>query len=143
MPEPVMNTTVFLSGSRAPTKKVAVAGCPGLLTLTATRSVVPLVNWPRLTATLTRSPAKAAVTVVEVVSVTGQGSAPLQPPPLKSRSTEPGAGVPVRVTVEPARKSPVQVGPQSIPAGELVTVPLPDPALATVSVSRGPRPVKT
>src|SRR5574341_1744401 len=138
-----MNTRVSPSGSRTPTRKSAVAGSPGLFTLMATRSVVPVVSWPRLTATLTRSPAKVAVTVVGAVRLTGQGSAPLQPPPLSSRRTEPIAGVPVSVTVEPARKSVAQVAPQSIPAGMLTTVPLPDPAVTTTRVSRGPRPVKT
>src|SRR5574341_300258 len=138
-----MNTSVSPSGSRTPTRKLAVAGCPGLFTLIATRSVVPPVSWPRLTATLTRSPPKVAVTVVGAVRLTGQGSAPLQPPPLNSRRTEPIAGVPVSVTVDPAGKSVAQVAPQSIPAGALVTVPLPDPALTTVRVSRGPRPAKT
>src|SRR5262245_38678262 len=138
-----MKTMVSCSGSRAPTRKLTVPGCPGLFTLTATCRVVPAVNCGRLTATLTRSPAKVAVTVVGPVRLTGHGSAPLQPPPVNSRSTEPDAGVPGRVTVEPARKSGAQLAPQSIPAGALVTVPLPDPALATVRVARGPRPVKT
>src|SRR5574341_1084853 len=143
-----MNTRVSPSGPRTPTRKPAVAGSPGLFTLMATRSVVPVVSWPRLTATLTRSPAKVAVTVVGAVRLTGQGSAPLQPPPVSSRSTEPGAGVPVSVTVDPTRKSAAQVVPQSIPAGALVTVPLPDPALTTASVTvvgggGGPRPAKT
>src|SRR5262245_63813875 len=133
-----MNTIVSWSGSRAPTRKLTVTGSPGLFTLTATCSVVPAVNCGRFTATLTRSPAKVAVTVVGPVRLTGHGSAPLQPPPVSSRSTEPVAGVPVSMTDDPARKSDAQLAPQSIPAGALVTVPLPDPDLTTVRISRGP-----
>jgi CheY-like chemotaxis protein len=114
--EPEPDKSVSPSGRRAPTRKFAVAGCPGLFTLTATHSVVPAVNWPRLTATFTRSLPKVAVTIVGAVRahLAGLGAA-------AAAAGEPGAGVPVSATVEPARKSVAQVGSQSIPAGALVT----------------------
>src|SRR5262249_14923972 len=78
------------------------------------------------------------------VMVTGHGSAPVQPPPVSSRSTEPGAGVPASMTIEFAGRSAAQVVPQSMPAGALVTVPLPDPALTTARATRGgPKPAET
>jgi hypothetical protein len=46
---------------------------------------------------------------------------------------EPEAGVAVRVTVVPVLRLAEQVLPQLMPAGLLVTVPLPVPALLTVS----------
>lgn len=55
--------------------------------------------------------------------------APLQPLKVESES-----GVAVKVTDVPVGKSAEQVAPQLIPAGLLVTVPLPPPALVTVSL---------
>jgi len=51
--------------------------------------------------------------------------------------TDPVAGVAVSVTSVPLAKLAVQVVPQSIPAGVLVTVPAPDPALKTLSAKVG------
>ncbi len=55
----------------------------------------------------------------------------LQPVPLQPAKVEPDAGVGVRVTMVPLVKVEEQVVPQVIPAGELVTVPLPVPASMT------------
>ena len=77
---------------------------------------------------------KVAVTVVAAETVTVQAQVPVQPPPLQPLKVEPLAGVAVRVTVLPLVKLTEHVVPQVIPAGELVTVPLPTPALLTVSV---------
>ena len=54
--------------------------------------------------------------------------------PVQPRNTEPGAGVAVSVTAAWAGKATEQIPPQSIPPGELVTVPFPEPAIETVSV---------
>ena len=54
--------------------------------------------------------------------------APLQPVKL-----EPAAATAVSVTLAPFAKSSSQVAPHTMPAGLLVTEPLPVPALATVS----------
>ncbi len=60
---------------------------------------------------------------------------PVQPPPLQPVNVEPAAGVAVRVTAVPVVKPVEQVAPQVMPAGALVTVPLPAPDFATVSVN--------
>src|SRR5438552_3293046 len=73
--------------------------------------------------------AKVAVTVVAALRVTVQGPLPEQPPPLQPLKVEPAAGVAVSVTAVPLVKLAEQVAPQVIPAGELVTVPLPVPTL--------------
>jgi hypothetical protein len=53
------------------------------------------------------------------------------PQPVK---VQPASGVAVSVTIVPFANEVAQVAPQSIPAGELITVPVPDPAFVTVSV---------
>jgi hypothetical protein len=58
---------------------------------------------------------------------------PLQPPPLQPLNVEPAAGVAVKVTAVPLANAAEQVLPQEMPVGALVTVPLPAPALLTVS----------
>ena len=55
--------------------------------------------------------------------------APDQPVNLESK-----AGVAVKVTTVPDPKELIQVSPQLIPAGELVTVPEPVPSLLTQSI---------
>ena len=55
----------------------------------------------------------------------------VQPVPVQPANVEPDAGVAARVTVEPLLKFAEHVLPQLMPAGELVTVPLPVPALTT------------
>jgi len=47
---------------------------------------------------------------------------------------EPAAGAAVRVTAAPLANVAEHVVPHETPAGELVTVPVPAPALLTVSV---------
>src|SRR5436853_6999469 len=69
--------------------------------------------------------------------VTVQVPVPAQPPPVQPVKVEPAAGAAVRVTAVPLVKLAAQVAPQVIPAGELVTVPLPVPALLTVSAKVG------
>jgi len=77
---------------------------------------------------------KVAVTVVAAESVTTQAPVPEHPPPLQPLKIEPAAGAAVSVTVVPLVKLAEQVAPQVIPAGALVTVPLPVPAGVTVRV---------
>jgi hypothetical protein len=76
--------------------------------------------------------AKVAVTVCAPLIVTVQEPVPVQPP-LQPVKVEPAAGAAVRVTTVPVVKEVEHVAPQEMPAGALVTVPLPAPALVTVS----------
>ena len=71
-----------------------------------------------------------AVTFLSAFIVT----CPFEVSPLHPAKVEPASGVAVRVTAVPAVKLAPQVAPQSIPAGVLVTVPMPVPALVTVRV---------
>ena len=57
-----------------------------------------------------------------------------QPVPDHPAKVEPEAGVAVKVTAAPLLKVVEQVLPQLMPAGELVTVPLPVPPRFTVRV---------
>jgi hypothetical protein len=75
----------------------------------------------------------AAVTVVEPVSITTQG--PVPPHADHPSNADPDAGVAVRATAVPASKSAEHTLPQSIPAGEHVTAPMPDPARLTESMT--------
>ena len=59
-----------------------------------------------------------------VTEPSAQSASPLQPAKI-----DPAAAVAVRATALPLLKVAEQVLPQLIPAGELVTVPLPVPAL--------------
>jgi hypothetical protein len=60
---------------------------------------------------------------------------PVQPPPLHPLNTESDAGAAVNVTIVCALYVAVQLAPHEIPAGLDVTVPLPVPAFATVSMN--------
>jgi len=75
-----------------------------------------------------------AVTPCAALMVTTQVAVPLQPLPLQPVNVEPAAGLAVSVTLLFAVKLALQVAPQLIPAGLLVTVPVPVPDLDTVSV---------
>jgi len=75
-----------------------------------------------------------AVTVVAALSVTVQAPVPEQPPPLQPLKLEPAAGAAVKVTAVPLEYAAAQVAPQEMPAGLLVTVPIPAPVLLTVSM---------
>ena len=77
---------------------------------------------------------KVAVTVVAAERVIVHDPVPEQPPPVQPLKVEPPAGAAVSVTAVPLVKLAAQVAPQSMPAGELVTVPLPVPAGVTVRV---------
>src|SRR5437867_1156966 len=77
--------------------------------------------------------AKVAVTEVAAVMVTVQVPVPVQPP-LQPVKVEPAAGTAVSVTAVPLVKVAAQVALQEMPAGALVTVPLPVPLGLTVNV---------
>lgn len=73
-----------------------------------------------------------AVTLLAVLMVTVQEEVPEHAPDQPAK-TEPAFGVAVKVTLLPLGNRALQPLPHAIPAGELVTGPLPSPALATVS----------
>jgi hypothetical protein len=75
-----------------------------------------------------------AVTDWSVFIVTVQVPAPEQPPPDQPANAEPESGAAVSVTCVPSLNTLEQVLPQSIPDGELVTAPEPEPFLVTVRV---------
>jgi len=72
--------------------------------------------------------------VVAALSVTVQVPVPEQPPPLQLLNVDPTAGAAVKVTAVPLEYVAAQVAPQEMPAGLLVTVPIPAPVLLTVRV---------
>lgn len=72
-----------------------------------------------------------AVTLLAAAIVTVHVPVPLQPARLQPLKVDPAAGVAVRVTEAPAVNAAAQVGPQLIPAGDEVTVPVPVPARTT------------
>ena len=59
----------------------------------------------------------------------------VQPVPLHPAKVDPDAGVAVKATTAPLLKLAEQVVPQLMPAGELVTVPLPVPVEDTVRLN--------
>jgi hypothetical protein len=77
---------------------------------------------------------KVAVTDLAALTVTVHVLVPPQPPPLQPVNVAPAAGVAVRVTAVPVVKACEQVAPQEMPAGALVTLPLPAPDVVTLSV---------
>jgi hypothetical protein len=77
---------------------------------------------------------KVAVTEVAAFIVTVQEPVPVQPPPLQPVNVDPAAAAAVRVTDVPLVNEAEQVAPHEMPAGALITVPLPAPALDTVKV---------
>src|SRR5215510_13639533 len=78
---------------------------------------------------------KVAVTDVAPISVTTHVPVPVQLPPLQPVKVDPAAGAAVRVAMVPAVNETEQVVPQLMPAGARVTVPVPVPALFTVSAT--------
>ena len=74
---------------------------------------------------------KVAVTDFAALIVSVHAPAPLHAP-LQPSNRAPAAGVAVNVTTAPVTYNSAQSAPQLMPAGELVTVPLPAPAFVTV-----------
>ena len=73
--------------------------------------------------------------MVAAFSVTAQVPVPEQPPPLHPVNVAPAAGVAVSVTTVPEVKEVEQLAGQEMPVGALVTVPVPAPAVLTVSAN--------
>ena len=73
-----------------------------------------------------------AVTDFAPAIVNEQVPVPVQAP-LQPANDEPLPAAALRINAAPLSKSAEQVAPQLIPDGALVTVPVPDPALVTVS----------
>ena len=80
---------------------------------------------------------KVAVTEVAAFTVTAHVPVP-EHAPLQPAKVEPAAGAAVRVTAVAGVKDCEQLAPQLIPAGVLVTVPVPVPLLVTDSVKVDP-----
>ncbi len=78
--------------------------------------------------------AKVAVTDRAALIATVQVPVVLVQAPLQPANVEPLAAAAVRVTVAVLAKLALHVDPQLTPVGDDVTVPLPVPALVTVSV---------
>ena len=74
-----------------------------------------------------------AVTGVAAVTVTTHVPEPEHPPPVQPANVEPSAATAVNVTLVPLAKFAEHVVGQTIPAGALITVPLPVPISLTVS----------
>ena len=81
---------------------------------------------------LCRLALKVAVTLLPANATVQEGFAPAQFP-VQLAKVEPGAGVAVSVTWGLPAKFAAQVPGQSMPAGALLTVPVPAPATLTVS----------
>ena len=83
---------------------------------------------------------KCAVTDLAAFTVSAHVPVPLQPP-VQPANDHPVDGAAVRATLVPVGNSREHAAPQSIPAGELVTVPL--PVLPTTSVNDVCVPVRS
>src|SRR5436309_2657833 len=134
MPAPA--TAVAVNVTAVPLVKLAEQVAPQLMPAGALVTV-PLPVPAGVTVRVKLCRVKVAVTVVAAETVTTHDPVPEQPPPLQPVKVEPAAGVAVNVTAVPLAKLAEQLAPQLIPAGELVTVPLPVPALLTVSAKLG------
>ena len=75
--------------------------------------------------------------MVAALRVTTHVPVPEHAPPLQPEKVEPAAGVAVSVTAVPLANGAAHVVPQEMPAGVLVTVPLPAPVFETVNVKVG------
>src|SRR5205809_721607 len=127
---------VAVSVTAVPLAKLAVQVAPHVMPAGALVTV-PLPVPTSLTVSAKVGRLKVAVTVVAAETETTHDPVPEHPPPLQPPKVEPAAGVAVSVTAVPLVKLAAQVAPQVMPAGELVTVPLPVPTSLTVSAKVG------
>lgn len=95
---------------------------------------VPVPEPPRVTVSLSAlvSRLKVAVTLALLARATVQGAVPVQAP-VQPAKDEPDAGEAVKITLVFSLKVALHVEPQSMPAGVLVTVPVPEPVSVTES----------
>jgi hypothetical protein len=115
-----------------PLAKLAEHAAPQLIPAGALVTVpVPVPAFVTVKVKLPALGANVAVTPIAIEVVTTQVPVPEQGAP-QPVNVEPAAGVAVKVTCVPLLKLAEQVGPQLIPGGALVTVPVPVPALVTV-----------
>lgn len=85
---------------------------------------------------------KVAVTLWEELIATVQAPFP-EHAPLQPVNADPELGMAAKLTIDPAGKLEEQAEPQLMPAGRLVTVPLPDPASATERPTAGAKTAMT
>ena len=78
-----------------------------------------------------------AVTARAALIVTLQAPVPVQPLPLQPAKVALPVGTAVSVTAVPLVYEATHVAPHAMPAGALVTIPLPVPELVTVSAKDG------
>src|SRR5882672_1770788 len=123
--------SVQVAAASALRARAALMAVRSSVMCTAFMTVVPATSG--LSVKVLVATVNVAVTDVAALIVTVQVPVPVQPPPLQPVKVEPAAGAAVRVTTVPVVKEVEHVAPQEMPAGALVTVPLPAPALVTVS----------
>lgn len=132
-PATAVNVTTVLLSNCAPQAGPQLIPGRELATVPIPGPLVPRVrvSWP----------VKVAVTVLLASMISEHGPVVEQPDPLHPLNAELAPGVAVSVTTVFFSNWPLQVNPQSIPAGELVTVP--EPLLATMRVGCWVKPAVT
>ena len=131
--EPVAGVAVKVTA--VPLAKLAEQVAPQLMPAGVLVTVPePVPDLVTVSAKLFVDCAKLATTVVAAVMVRVQVPVPSHGPAPQPVKVEPVAGVAVSVIAVPLAKLAEQVAPQLMPAGVLVTVPVPAPALVTVNV---------
>src|SRR5207245_2717860 len=127
---------VAVSVTAVPLVKFVVQFVPHVIPAGVLVTVPPPLP-PFVTVSAKVGTSKVAVTAVGPEIVTVQAAVPEQPPPLQPLKIDPESGVAVSVTAVPLVMFVVQFVPHAMPAGVLVTVPLPVPALVTVRAEVG------
>ena len=122
---------VAVSVTDVPLEKEALQVEPQLMPEGVLVTTVP-VPVPDLLTVKDEPPVKVAVTLWAEFIATVQAPVPEQPPPDQPVKVEPELGVADSVTVVPDSNEAVQVEPQLMPEGELLTVPEPVPDLIIV-----------
>src|SRR3712207_7170442 len=97
--------------------------------------IAPMPSPDRATVSLWRRSENVAPTAFAASSATVHAPVPEQAP-LQPENSDPSAGDAVSVTAVPASYVSLHWAPQSIPAGALVTVPLPAPPFRTLKIGR-------